>query len=69
MIKDCYRRWTLLIGFAYIAQNNFKISAGFIHLPPLPEQVVSKNPPVACMALETMVTGIRAAMGVIQAER
>lgn len=53
----------------YVAQNDLRIPAGFIHLPPLPEQVVGKHPPVACMALETMVTGIRAAIGVLQAER
>jgi pyroglutamyl-peptidase len=52
----------------YVAENNPKIPAGFIHLPPLPEQVVGKDPPVACMALETMVAGIRAAIGAIRVE-
>lgn len=53
----------------YVAQNDLQIPAGFIHLPPLPEQVVGKNPPVASMALETMVAGIRAAIGAIRVER
>jgi len=49
----------------HLAQNKLKVPAGFIHLPPLPAQVVGKRPPLASMALDTMLIGIRAGLGAV----
>ncbi|MBI5305574.1 MAG: pyroglutamyl-peptidase I [Chloroflexi bacterium] len=46
----------------HLAQTKSRTMAGFIHLPPLPEQVVGTSPPRASMALETMLVGLRAAI-------
>ena len=49
----------------YLALQNLATPAGFIHLPSLPEQAARREPVVASMALETMVKGVRAAIGAI----
>jgi len=49
----------------YLAQKKSRAPAGFIHLPPLPAQVVGKRPPLASMSLETMLVGVRAGLGVM----
>ncbi len=41
------------------------LQAGFIHLPFLPEQAATKPAEVAFMGLETMLVGLRAALGVV----
>ncbi len=51
----------------YLATNRLAIPAGFIHLPALPEQVLDKVPPASSMGLETMVKGVRAALGAVVA--
>ncbi len=48
-----------------LAGNARAIPAGFIHLPRLPEQVVAAGQSSPSMSLDTMVTGIRAALEVI----
>ena len=48
----------------YIAANALPVRAGFIHLPSLPEQVIHR-PPAPSMSLETMITGISAAIKAI----
>ncbi len=50
----------------YFAQHHLKNTAGFIHLPRLPEQAVECDPIVPSMSLDTMLTGIRAAIGAIR---
>jgi pyroglutamyl-peptidase len=49
----------------HLALAGSDIPAGFIHLPALPEQAAVKRPPIPSMSLETMVTGIRAAIAVL----
>ncbi|MBI5880146.1 MAG: pyroglutamyl-peptidase I [Chloroflexi bacterium] len=49
----------------YLATNLMAIPAGFIHLPALPEQVLDRVPPAPSMGLETMVKGVRAALGAV----
>lgn len=49
----------------YLALNRPTVRAGFIHVPTLPEQVVSK--PAPSMSLETMVMGVQAALTAIGA--
>ena len=44
----------------HIAVNGLSIRAGFIHVPSLPEQVIDRPGP--SMGLETMTTGVRAAL-------
>jgi pyroglutamyl-peptidase len=49
----------------YLTQNKLKTPAGFVHLPPLPEQVIDKQPLIPSMSLETMLKGIRAIINVL----
>ncbi len=49
----------------YLATNRLDTPAGFIHLPRLPEQVAGQTPAAPSMSLETMITGVRAAIGAI----
>ena len=44
----------------YLALNRPTVPAGFIHVPSLPEQVISK--PAPSMSLDTMVMGVYAAI-------
>jgi pyroglutamyl-peptidase len=46
----------------HLTVNGQSIPAGFIHVPALPEQVVARPTASPSMSLETMVTGIRAAV-------
>lgn len=50
----------------YLAVLNLPTPAGFIHLPSLPEQAARRDPLIPSMALETMVKGVRAAIGAIR---
>jgi pyroglutamyl-peptidase len=50
----------------HLATHQLPTPAGFIHLPALPEQAVSREPLMPSMGLETMVRGVRAAIGAIQ---
>ncbi len=52
----------------HLAQNHLKNAAGFIHLPRLPEQAVDCDPIIPSMSLDTMLTGIRAAICAIPGE-
>lgn len=56
----------LYVLLHYLAQNRIKIPAGFIHLPALPEQVATRDALIPSMSLETMVKGVRAAIGAIK---
>lgn len=47
----------------YLALNRPAVRAGFIHVPALPEQVVSK--PAPSMSLETMIMGVQTAITAI----
>jgi pyroglutamyl-peptidase len=47
----------------HLAHNSSTTRAGFIHVPSLPEQVVSK--PAPSMSLETMIAGVQAAISAI----
>jgi pyroglutamyl-peptidase len=49
----------------HVAVNKLPIKAGFIHVPALPEQVIGERSNVPSMGLETMLTGVRAAINVI----
>jgi len=51
----------------YLTTHQLDIPAGFVHLPALPEQVTNAYPPIPSMALETMVRGICAVIGALQA--
>jgi pyroglutamyl-peptidase len=51
----------------YLAAHNLSTPAGFMHLPSLPEQAARREPLIPSMGLETMVKGVRAAIGAIQA--
>ena len=51
----------------YLTTRQLDIPAGFVHLPALPEQVTNAYPPMPSMALETMVRGICAVIGALQA--
>jgi len=51
----------------YLTTHQLDIPAGFIHLPALPEQATDTYPPTPSMGLETMVRGICAAIGALQA--
>ena len=51
----------------YLTTYQLDIPAGFVHLPALPEQVTNAYPPIPSMALETMVRGICAVIGALQA--
>ncbi len=53
----------------YVASNKMKVMAGFIHLPNLPEQAARSSSLMPSMSLETMVTGIMAAIQVIARRR
>jgi len=44
----------------HLAVNGVEIPAGFIHVPPLPEQVLEKK--TASMSLETVVRGLEAVL-------
>ena len=46
-----------------IAVRGWRIRAGFVHLPALPEMVTTR--PIPSMSLETMLTGLRAMLAVI----
>jgi pyrrolidone-carboxylate peptidase len=39
---------------------------GFIHVPLLPEQVVTRASPAPSMSLETMISGVSAAIAVLE---
>jgi pyroglutamyl-peptidase len=45
--------------------HNLPARAGFIHVPALPEQVVGRSSPTPSMSLETMIAGVRAAIGAL----
>lgn len=49
----------------YLGTKGLGIPAGFIHLPSLPEQAAKRDPLIPSMALETMVKGVRAAIGAL----
>ena len=49
----------------YIAKHKLSVSAGFIHLPQLPQQVINSTPPRPSMSLETIVQGITAVIQTI----
>ncbi len=49
----------------HVAVNKLSIKAGFIHVPALPEQVIGERSSVPSMGLETMLTGVRAAINAI----
>jgi pyroglutamyl-peptidase len=49
----------------HLALRRLPIRAGFVHLPYLPEQAVDKEAQVACMGLETLLLGLRAAVSVV----
>jgi pyroglutamyl-peptidase len=51
----------------YLTTYQLDIPAGFVHVPALPEQVTNAYPPMPSMALETMVRGICAVIGALQA--
>ena len=56
----------LLYGALHcIAQNSLPIRAGFIHLPYLPQQAVSRKPPTPGMELGDQVLGLEAALKVL----
>ena len=50
----------------FLATHELAIPAGFIHLPPLPQQAALRDPLIASMGLETMAKGVRAAIEAIQ---
>jgi pyroglutamyl-peptidase len=52
----------------HIAENDLNIRAGFVHLPALPAQVVTRDVQIPSMSLDTMIVGIRAAIRAIQQE-
>jgi pyroglutamyl-peptidase len=52
-----------------LATRNLRTPAGFVHLPALPEQAANREPLIPSMGLETMVRGVRAAIGAIQQHR
>ena len=52
----------------YLRNQNQNVSAGFIHLPALPEQAAEMKGSVPSMSLETMMQGIRLAIQVITQE-
>ena len=52
----------------YLTQNRMTTPAGFAHLPALPEQAVDRYPLIPSMSVETMVRGVRAALGAIHEE-
>jgi pyroglutamyl-peptidase len=49
----------------HIATGRLRCRAGFIHLPFLPEQAAREHRAVPSMALETMVRGVEAGLGVL----
>jgi len=44
----------------HLSVNGVEIPAGFIHVPPLPEQVLEKK--TASMSLDTVVRGLEAVL-------
>ncbi len=50
----------LYVLLHHVAVNTLQTRVGFIHVPALPEQVVEQTVP--SMSLETMITGVRAAL-------
>jgi len=52
----------------YLKEKDLKVSAGFIHLPALPEQAAQMKGSIPSMSLETMIQGIRFAIQVIVQE-
>lgn len=52
----------------FIAQEGWTIPAGFIHMPPLPQEVAKTSPQKPSMALETILAGVRAAVEAILQE-
>ena len=52
----------------YLRNQNQNVSAGFIHLPALPEQAAEMKGSVPSMSLETMMQGIRLVIQVITQE-
>ncbi|MCC6237176.1 MAG: pyroglutamyl-peptidase I [Dehalococcoidia bacterium] len=53
----------------HLATRGHDLVSGFIHLPFLPEQVLTKPPGTPSMALATQVTGVRAAIERMRALR
>ncbi|HUM72394.1 MAG TPA: pyroglutamyl-peptidase I [Chloroflexota bacterium] len=49
----------------YIYKHQLKTSAGFVHLPQLPQQVAGKRPPLPSLSLEMMVAGVTAVIHTI----
>jgi pyroglutamyl-peptidase len=49
----------------YRAQQGLEIPAGFIHVPPLPQQAAEANKPTGSMGLGVLVRGLQAALGVL----
>ena len=50
----------------HLAAQKIPTPAGFIHLPPLPEQVANREPQMPSMGLDVQVRGVRAAISAIQ---
>jgi pyroglutamyl-peptidase len=57
-----YCNQSLYLVQHHLATTAADIPSGFIHLPYLPQQVADKPPGTPSMALETQLTGIRAAI-------
>lgn len=49
-----------------LARRGLHTPAGFVHLPALPEQASTRDPLTPSMGLETMLKGVRAAIGAIE---
>ena len=49
----------------YIARRRLPVCAGFVHLPYLPEQALTKSPVPPSMALETVMHGLHAALAAV----
>ncbi len=56
----------LMYGVLYTLAKEFpQIRGGFVHVPYLPKQVVSRSAPAPCMALAGITRGLEAALGAI----
>jgi pyroglutamyl-peptidase len=55
----------LYTALHHIKTHHLQAKAGFVHLPPLPEQVASQDKLMPSMSLDTMLIGIRAAISAI----
>lgn len=56
----------LYVMLHHISQKQMQIPAGFVHLPSLPVQAVKRDVSIPTMGLETMVTGVKAALAAIR---